>query len=473
MQRPVVEEQPAVRGHVHRSPLVGAEVRQQPEHQGGKFPRRVVHDAGGDGVAHAARPRTPCGARAATSGDPGRGGPADQRVERVAPGRLEEQRRQLGAWGSGHPRRGPRRPARPARWRSRFPRLPSASRSPPARCSRPAGSRATAMLPVPAVTTMPGRSPKAAASAISVSPVTTHAARPDPPCGAPGAARPAPPRGRRPPPRPPASSARSRPASARARRTTSAMTVAQAMPLPAPHLRARAGGPGDDPLSLATMTAVLVPPASTPTMIRLMRASSHGAASVPSSSPVSTVSTVPRGTYQGQASFPLGASTNTVEHRAAGEDHHEHHRHGTITLRPVHPSRAAREQVGTEQRAVGDRGDRQREDHHRRLATAGGGVEDQRHQSDQHAPDQRPDPPHPEQVVRVGTAGPAGVEVVGDRAREGADRRAVGRHRRRQHRGDDQPGEAGRKVLDDEAWKDLVRRDVRWARGRPPRSRCR
>ncbi len=137
-----------------------------------------------------------------------------------------------------------------------------------------------------------------------------------------------------------------------------------------------------------TATAVLVPPTSAPMRIRVTirsrvkwkpSAGEHNSRTMP----LPTASSVPSGTYQGQARRPTGASqvrpsgamrrakmttTITTTVNATAPDY--------VAAARTGPS--AGEDVGPEQGAVGDRGDRQGEDHDRRVVPAGGGMEEQR-----------------------------------------------------------------------------------------------
>src|SRR5918998_974987 len=135
------------------------------------------------------------------------------------------------------------------------------------RCRRPLWSRPTATLPVPALTTIPGPSPNAPASAISISVVTMtcetrFSLRSAVRSSSRSVSRPAPaaPTTR--------TSPWSRPASDSAPRTTSMMVLADASARPG---RTAAPGPSARPTifpSRDTATAVLVPPTSAPISIR-------------------------------------------------------------------------------------------------------------------------------------------------------------------------------------------------------------
>ena len=229
------------------TPTGGCELhhRQQADGQLGELPRGVVGDALRQRVA-VRRPPPARGAparppRPATRPRPS--GPARRSLSlRVA----ASTRRSARSAGSGRRRPGSPRRAPRGRWRSRCPRRPSASRSRRSGAACPARSRPTATLPVPALTTMPGPSSNAAASAISMSVVTTHRRTPGSRRGAPCAARRA--RARRPAP---AAPTRARRHSAvprrRARcRTTSAITPREASARPGRTAAPAPVRPGED-----------------------------------------------------------------------------------------------------------------------------------------------------------------------------------------------------------------------------------
>ena len=189
---------------------------------------------------------------------------------------------------------------------------------------------------------------------------------------------------------------------------------------------------------------------------------------------------VPISTYHGHAIVENGASVG-AERRKRGDDllREDDERHGRdadrhaedrVALDRASPEDT--EEEAAEQAAVGERRDR-RARRRRPASSCPAGRAARRRVSTMPQTSANSRPIAQRARIVGAAAGEREIDVVRRRGGERVDRAGVRAHRRREDRGDEQPDEPVRHLLDDERREDRVGASGTAGRRRTPRGRCR